>query len=131
MKGKLALRTVQNADIVLEGCRVPENERLAGANSFKDTGPGAAADPWRRRVELRLPHDGADEAAVAYAASPEQLCGSPSCRGPAPAPTPALAKASCASRMRETVAYAQEVLGSNGIWLDHGVVRSFNDAEAQ
>ena len=38
MEGKLALRAVQNADIVLAGCPVPEADRLAGANSFKDTG---------------------------------------------------------------------------------------------
>ena len=38
MENKLALRTVQNADIVLEGCRVPEADRLAGANTFADTG---------------------------------------------------------------------------------------------
>src|SRR5206468_5205404 len=37
MEGKLALRTVQNADLVLDGVRVPEANRLAGANSFKDT----------------------------------------------------------------------------------------------
>ena len=37
IEGKLALRTVQNADIVLAGCRVPEANRLTGANSFRDT----------------------------------------------------------------------------------------------
>ena len=42
----------------------------------------------------------------------------------------ALAKAHCTSRMRETVAYAREVLGGNGILLDHDVARFFNDAEA-
>src|SRR3954453_8497271 len=34
---KIALRIVQNADIVLEDCRVPEANRLQNANSFKDT----------------------------------------------------------------------------------------------
>ena len=38
MEGKLALRIVQNADIVLEGCRVPEADRLQRAESFRDTG---------------------------------------------------------------------------------------------
>lgn len=33
----MALRIVQNADIVLDGCRVPEANRLQNANSFKDT----------------------------------------------------------------------------------------------
>src|SRR6202000_1484835 len=34
---KMALRIVQNADIVLYEFRVPEANRLAHANSFKDT----------------------------------------------------------------------------------------------
>ena len=42
----------------------------------------------------------------------------------------ALARAFCTTRMRETVAYAREVLGGNGILLGHGVVRLWNDAEA-
>ena len=42
----------------------------------------------------------------------------------------ALAKAYCTSRMRESVAYAREVLGGNGILLDHDVACFFNDAEA-
>ena len=41
-----------------------------------------------------------------------------------------LAKAFCAARMRETVAWAREVLGGNGILLDHQVARYFADAEA-
>src|SRR6201999_3261411 len=34
---KMALRIVQNADIVLDDCRVPEANRLQHASSFKDT----------------------------------------------------------------------------------------------
>ena len=34
---KMALRIVQNADIVLDDCRVPEANRLQNANSFRDT----------------------------------------------------------------------------------------------
>ncbi|HUO41305.1 MAG TPA: acyl-CoA dehydrogenase family protein [Mycobacterium sp.] len=37
IENKMALRIVQNADIVLDGCRVPEANRLQNANSFKDT----------------------------------------------------------------------------------------------
>ena len=37
IENKVALRTVQNADVVLRECRVPEADRLAGANSFADT----------------------------------------------------------------------------------------------
>jgi glutaryl-CoA dehydrogenase len=37
IENKVALRTVQNADIVLRGLPGPEADRLAGANSFADT----------------------------------------------------------------------------------------------
>ena len=42
----------------------------------------------------------------------------------------ALAKSYCTSRLRETVAWARELLGGNGILLDYGVARFFADAEA-
>jgi glutaryl-CoA dehydrogenase len=41
-----------------------------------------------------------------------------------------LAKAFCTVRMRETVAWARELLGGNGIVLDFNVARFFADAEA-
>ena len=37
IENKIALRIVQNADIVLDECRVPEANRLQNANSFRDT----------------------------------------------------------------------------------------------
>ncbi len=37
LEDKIALRVVQNALITLEDVRVPEDQRLAGANSFRDT----------------------------------------------------------------------------------------------
>ena len=42
----------------------------------------------------------------------------------------ALAKEFCASRMRETVAWARQLVGGNGIVLANGVARYFADAEA-
>ena len=42
----------------------------------------------------------------------------------------ALAKAYTTARMRETVAWAREACGGNGIVLDYGVARFFADAEA-
>jgi glutaryl-CoA dehydrogenase len=160
MEGKLALRTVQNADIVFTGCRVPESDRLAGANSFKDTGRvlqltrGGVA--WNA-VGCMM---GAYEAALSYAASREQfgrpiggfqlvqdllvkMLGNISASlgmtvrvaelqeaGTCTDAQAALAKAYCTSRLRETVAYAREVLGGNGILLENSVARFFNDAEA-
>jgi len=160
MEGKLALRTVQNADIVLTGCRVPEADRLQRANSFKDTGKvlqltrGGVA--WNS-VGCMM---GAYEAAVAYAEAREQfgrpigsfqliqdllvkMLGNITASlgmtvrvaelqeaGLCSDAQAALAKEYCTSRMRETVAYAREVLGGNGILLEYDVARFFNDAEA-
>ena len=47
-------------------------------------------------------------------------CASPSCRTPGATATStsALAKAYCTARMRETVGWARELLGGNGIVLD-------------
>ncbi len=42
----------------------------------------------------------------------------------------ALAKSFCTIRMRETVAWARELFGGNGIVLDYNVARFFADAEA-
>ncbi|MHC1558648.1 acyl-CoA dehydrogenase family protein [Actinomycetospora sp. C-140] len=42
----------------------------------------------------------------------------------------ALAKEYCASRMRETVAWARQLVGGNGVILGNGVARYFADAEA-
>ena len=73
MEGKLALRSVQNADIVLRDCRVPDADKLAGANTFKDTGRvlqltrGGVA--WNS-VGCQM---GAYEAALAYAKQREQF----------------------------------------------------------
>ena len=43
---------------------------------------------------------------------------------------PSLAKAFCTIRARETVGWAREQLGGNGILLDHNVGRFVADAEA-
>ena len=42
----------------------------------------------------------------------------------------AMAKAFATARMRECVAWCREVMGGNGIQLDHGAARFFADAEA-
>jgi alkylation response protein AidB-like acyl-CoA dehydrogenase len=52
-------------------------------------------------------------------------------RRPFPRPThAALAKAFCTAKCRETVAWARELLGGNGIVADYNVARFFADAEA-
>jgi len=43
IEGKVSLRSIWQADIVLDNVRVPEENRLPGARSFKDTGKVLAA----------------------------------------------------------------------------------------
>jgi len=157
---KQALRTVQNADIVLTDVRVPESLRLPGANSFKDTAKvlrlTRAEVAWQA-VGIAI---GAYEAARAYATERIQF-GKPIAShqliqdllvkslgditaslgmcvqvskmldaGVQRDEHSALAKAFCTARMRDVVARSREILGGNGIVLEHGVARHFADAEA-
>ncbi len=157
---KQALRTVQNADIVLTDVRVPESLRLQNANSFKDTASvlrlTRAEVAWQA-VGIAI---GAYEAARAYATERIQF-GKPIAAhqliqdllvkslgditaslgmcvqvskmldaGVQRDEHSALAKAFCTARMRDVVARSREILGGNGIVLEHGVARHFADAEA-
>ncbi len=157
---KIALRTVQNADIELTDCRVPEGNRLANAGSFRDT----AVILRRTRSGVAWQSVGvmlaAYEIALAYAKDREQF-GRPiggfqlvqdllvRMLGNATASLgmvtrlaqlqdtgtfrdehSALAKAYCTSRMREVVGWARELLAGNGIVLDYGIGRFVADAEA-
>jgi glutaryl-CoA dehydrogenase len=160
IENKMALRTVQNADIALVGCRVPEANRLQRAHGFKDTAKvlrrtrGGVA--WQA-VGVMM---GAYERALDYARAREQF-GRPIASfqlvqdllvrmlgnvttslalcvrlaqlqdaGDFRDEHSALAKAVCTVRMREAVGWAREILGGNGIILDHDVARFVADAEA-
>jgi glutaryl-CoA dehydrogenase len=160
IENKLALRTVENADIVLEDCRVPEENRLAHADGFRDTAAvlrqTRSGVAWEA-VGVML---GAYRIARDYAVEREQF-GGPIARfqmvqdilvrmmGNATAclgmvvrlaqledegsyadEQSSLAKAYCTARMRENVAWGREILGGNGIVLDYGIGRMFADAEA-
>ena len=57
MTGKLSLRAVWQADIALRGVRVPDDNRLAEAQSFRDTGRGARHHPLHLRVDGAGPRD--------------------------------------------------------------------------
>jgi glutaryl-CoA dehydrogenase len=160
IENKQALRIVQNADITLDGVRVPEANRLQRAESFRET----AAVLRLTRAEVAWAEVGvavgAYEGAVAYGASREQfgetidshqliqehyakmlgnitasiaMCTRVSQmldEGIQRDEHAALAKEFAGSRMRETVAWARESMGGNGIVLDNDVVRFFADAEA-
>ncbi len=160
MRDKIALRVVQNAVITLDGVRVPETSRLQNAASFRDTAAvlrlTRAGVAWMAVGCAR----GAYEHALAYAKQREQfgrpIAGfqlvqdqlvrmlanvtSSAClcvrlsqlqeAGLADDQHSALAKAFCTVRMRETVGLARELLGGNGILLEHHVGRFVADAEA-
>jgi glutaryl-CoA dehydrogenase len=161
IEGKYSLRTVQNADITLDGVRVPERLRLQGANSFKDT----ARVLRLTRLEVAFAAlgnaIGAYERAVAYALEREQfgreigrfqlvqdllsrcLAHLTSSMSVAVAAADlkqegreqdhhaSMAKMVVADQCRQVVAWCRELLGGNGVVIDHGVVRRFADAEAQ
>jgi glutaryl-CoA dehydrogenase len=160
IKNKMALRIVQNADIVLDGCRVPEANRLQNAHSFKDTAKILAQTRSGVAWQAVGVMFGAYEIALQYAKEREQF-GRPiggfqlvqdllvkmlgnataSCgmvtrlarlqdAGTYRDEQSALAKAYCASRMRENVGWARELMAGNGIVLDYKVGRFVADAEA-
>lgn len=160
MENKVALRIVQNADIELRDCRVPESDRLQRADSFADTNKVLRRTRGGVAWGATGTQMAAYELALDYAKEREQF-GRPiagfqlvqdllvrmlgnttaslamSVRlaamqdaGTAHDDHAALAKEYCTSRMRETVAMAREVVGGNGILLEHGVAKFFADAEA-
>jgi glutaryl-CoA dehydrogenase len=160
MTNKIALRVVQNALITLDNVRVPETDRLQLAESFRDTAKvlrlTRAGVAWMATGCAR----GAYEHALAYARQRNQFgrpiasfqlvqdllvkmlsnVTASACmcmrlsqlqdEGKAKDHHSAMAKAFCTVRMRETVGYARELLGGNGILLDEQVGRFVADAEA-
>jgi glutaryl-CoA dehydrogenase len=160
MKHKMALRVVQNATINLYNCRVPDENRLVKASSFKDT--AAVLRMTRAGVAWEAVGcaQGAYEHALRYACQRNQfdrpIAGfqlvqdllvrmlsnvtASQCMalrlsqlqdgGLMKEEHASLAKAFCTVRARETVGWARELLGGNGILLDHNVARFVADAEA-
>ena len=160
IENKIALRVVQNGLITLENCRVAEKNRLQADASFRDTAKvlrmTRAGVAWMS-VGCAM---GAYEHALAYAQTREQfgkpiasfqlmqdllakMLGNVTAsqcmvvrlsqmqdEGKLKDYHASLAKAFCTVRMRETVAWAREALGGNGILLEHQVARFFADAEA-
>lgn len=160
IEDKIALRAVQNADIALVDVRVPESARLPGIRSFRDVATVLRLTRCEVAWQAVGVAVGAWEAALAYAKQREQfgrpiassqlvqdllvkglgnitasigMCLRASQlqdAGDQRDEHSALAKAFATARMRETVGWAREVLGGNGIVLDKGVARFFADAEA-
>lgn len=160
IEDKIALRGVQNADIVMHDVRVPESRRLQNATSFRSTAEVLRLTRTEVAWQAVGIAVGAYEAALAYARERIQfgkpiaahqlvqdllvkslsnitasiaLCTQASAMqdaGVGGDEHSALAKAFATAKMRETVAWCREVQGGNGIVLDKGVARFFADAEA-
>ena len=157
---KMALRVTQNALITLTDCRVSEENRLQESDGFGDTADvlrvTRAGVAWES-VGCQM---GAYEHALAYAQTRLQfgkpigsfqlvqdllvrmlanITASLSMvyrlsqlqdAGRLKDEQASLAKMFCTMKMRETVGYARELLGGNGILLEYQVARYVADAEA-
>jgi glutaryl-CoA dehydrogenase len=157
---KMALRVVQNGLITLENCVVSEENRLQNDTSFRDTARVLRMTRGFVAWEAVGCQMGAYENALAYAQTREQfgkpiasfqlvqdllvkMIGNiTACQcmvvrlsqlqdqGKLADEHASLAKAFCTVKMRETVGYARELLGANGILLDYNVGRFVADSEA-
>lgn len=163
IENKMALKVVQNGHIIMENCRIPDANRLQGANitnSFRDTAlvlrETRSGVAWAA-TGIQM---GAFELAVKYAQGRYQF-GKPIASfqmmqdliarmlanltasqammlrlaeieesGKLTDQQASLAKAFTTQRMRETVAWARELFGANGILVDYNIGRLFADAEA-
>ena len=158
--GKTSLRAVWQADITLDGVRVPEANRLPGCETFADV--GRVLTRTRQGVAWRAlgVAVAAYEAAVAYAAERRsfgrpiasyQLVQDKLSRmlaeitamrllclrvaqladdGRLTAAMASLAKMNHAAKARAVVADARDILGGNGILLHNHVARHHADMEA-
>jgi glutaryl-CoA dehydrogenase len=157
---KMALRVVQNGLITLEDCRVPEENRLQNDTSFRDTARVLRMTRGFVAWEATGCQMGAYENALLYAQTREQfgkpiasfqliqdllvkMIGNiTACQcmvmrlsklqdeGKLADEHASLAKAFTTVKMRETVGFARELLGANGILLDYNVGRFVADSEA-
>lgn len=160
IEGKGSLRAIWQADVRLDNVRVPDDNRLPGANSFADTGRVLAttrsACAW-----MALGHaTGAYDAALRYTKERHQFNRSLSsfqivqqrlarmlaeltgmqlyCMQMARlaeagnlSPTVAgLAKMNNTSKARWLIAEARDLMGGNGILLENHVMRHMADIEA-
>lgn len=160
MENKLALRGTQNADLTFSGVRVPEANRLQNANSFEDTNTVLRSTRGSVAWSAVGVMTGIYEVAVQYAKDRQQfgrpigafqlvqkhladILGNLTAamgvavrgaqlqdEGTFVDEQGALAKALCTVKLRESAAAARELMGGNGILLEYGLARRFNDAEA-
>src|ERR1700729_1655994 len=157
---KIALKVVQNGLITMERCRVPEENRLQGDKSFRDTARVLKMTRYLVGWEATGCAMGAYENALKYCQERLQF-GKPigsfqlvqdllarmlanitasqcmvvrmaqlQAEGKLTDAHAALAKAFTTAKCRETVAWARESLGGIGIAAEYNVGRFFADSEA-
>jgi glutaryl-CoA dehydrogenase len=160
MEGKAALRAVWQADIALEDVRVPAENRLPGANTFKDTARVLRATrqtcAWSALGHAVAAYD----AALTYARQRKQF-GKPLVtfqlvqeklvqmlaeitamqlycmrigklmeQEQLSDTIAALAKLNNTVKARKVIAEARNLLGGNGLLLEYHVIRHMGDIEA-
>ncbi|HEY7834760.1 MAG TPA: acyl-CoA dehydrogenase family protein [Ktedonobacterales bacterium] len=160
MTGKVAKRAVWQTDITLTNVRIPLENRLARARTFKDTnrvltatrsgvaweavGHAVAAyeiavNYTQARVQFGKPLASFQiiqqklAAMLANVTSMQLLClrlSQLQAQGKMTAAMASLAKMNNARLAREVVAEAREMLGGNGILLDYHIARHHADIEA-
>ncbi|TFC84719.1 acyl-CoA dehydrogenase [Cryobacterium sp. TmT2-59] len=160
IENKIAVRIVQNADITLRDVRIPAGNWLPGSRSFEDTnvllrnsrvwvawqavGQQFAAFDVARAYALERRQFG--QPIASFQLVQEQLSrmiGNATLSlslmvqlarlqesGRLTMDQAALAKATCTTRMRETVALGRGLLGGNGIDTRFEMAKIFADAEA-
>ncbi|PVW02703.1 glutaryl-CoA dehydrogenase [Microbacterium sp. Gd 4-13] len=157
---KAALRLITNSDISLEGVRVPESHRLQRVSSFADVSAlfrtlrpdiawiaaGAQAGAYEAALRYTLSREQFGRPIAGFQLVQDKLVrmlGNVTASlgmavrlaerrqaGVSRDEDSALAKVWLSDRLRETVAWAREVVGGNGIVIDNDVARFFTDAEA-
>jgi glutaryl-CoA dehydrogenase len=160
IEGKGSLRAIWQAQIALDGVRVPAENRLPGASSFKDTGRVLASTrvtcAWAALGHAVAAYD----TALTYAMRREQFgkplvsfqivqdrlvrmlaevtsmqlyclqIGRLAQRGQLTDTIAGLAKLNNTRKARQICAEARDLLGGNGILLENHVIRHMTDIEA-
>jgi glutaryl-CoA dehydrogenase len=159
MTGKMGKRAVWQAAITLENVRVPAENKLEGANSFKDTNKVLTATRGGVAYEAVGHAIAAYEAAVTYAKERVQF-GKPIAsfqliqnklanmlaeittmqlmcvrlaqlqeQGKMTGPMASLAKMNNAKKAKQVCADARDIMGGNGVLLEYHVARHLSDME--
>jgi glutaryl-CoA dehydrogenase len=159
MTGKMGKRAVWQAEIKLEGVRVPSEDRLEGADNFKDTAKVLTATRAMVASECIGHAVASYEAALTYAQEREQfgqpiagfqiiqnklanmlaeittmqlLCFRLARLQEAGKMTPgmaSLAKMNNARKAKQVCSEARDIMGGNGVLLEYYVARHLSDME--